>query len=184
MTRMPVKRHEVRQPEDTAIRIIPLTRWLNAIVDAHAYEFLNQWTWGAVETRDGRFYPRAVVRIDGKQMWFKMHQVLMPVPRGMMVDHIDLNGLNNISRNIRLATSPQNQCNVIKRKTNTTGYKGVFFYAPTKRWAARIGHQGKTHAIGYFPTKEEAAMAYDAAAIRLHGEFANLNFLREQTLHE
>jgi len=45
---------------------------------------------------------------------------------------------------------------------------------------ARISHNGKRIFLGYFDDLEEAARAYDAAAIKLHGEFATLNFPEEQ----
>jgi hypothetical protein len=58
---------------------------------------------------------------------------------------------------------------------NTSGFKGVSFYRQTGRWQAYIRHGGRRLHLGMFATAEDAAAAYDAAAIRLKGEFARTN---------
>ena len=83
-------RPETPAPSDPGVRHIALTKGKFAIVDAADYEYLCQFRWHAKETR-GRFYAATV--IDGKSV--AMHQLLMSPPKGMVVDHIDGNGLNN-----------------------------------------------------------------------------------------
>lgn len=100
--------------------------------------------------------------------WWFMHGV-MPAE----IDHD--NGIPGDDRldNLRLATRSQNNANVGKRRNNTSGFKGVFRCG--NRWKAQIG-AARTVYLGLFATPEDAARAYDAAALEHHGEFARLNF--------
>lgn len=78
--------------------------------------------------------------------------------------------------NLRKATRRQNAANgSCERRNNTSGYKGVMKQPKTEYWLAYSKRYGT---IGSYKTKEEAARAYDKAAILQFGEFANLNFPR------
>jgi hypothetical protein len=61
-----------------------------------------------------------------------------------------------------------------KRITNKSGFKGVCRFR--KKWAANITINYKQIFLGYYLNKEDAARAYDCAAIKYYGEFARLNF--------
>lgn len=63
-----------------------------------------------------------------------------------------------------------------KYKTNKSGYKGVSWHVPTKKWRARISINKNQLLIGLFTNKIDAAMAYDKYASEYFGEFAYLNF--------
>jgi hypothetical protein len=92
-----------------------------------------------------------------------------------LIDHKDRDGLNNRWANLREADRAQNQHNRGKRKDNPSGYKGV--RAPKKgKWHARITVNRKSIHLGAFLSPEEAARAYDRAALRHFGEYAGLNF--------
>jgi len=95
-------------------------------------------------------------------------------PEDNLVDHIDGNPYNNKSTNLRLASRHQNSCNRKKHSNNTSGLKGVSWHKAVKKWQAYISTENKRIFLGYFNSKEEAYAAYCEAAIRLHGEFAQL----------
>ena len=43
------------------------------------------------------------------------------------------------------------------------------------KWSARIGFGGKSVFLGLYDIKEEAAHAYNTAALKLYGNFSCLN---------
>lgn len=64
---------------------------------------------------------------------------------------------------------------------NTSGYNGVSWAKHAKKWYADIGFQGKIIHLGSFTNKHDAARAYNAKAIELHGERARLNVIDESS---
>ena len=75
------------------------------------------------------------------------------------MDHINGNPTDNRLCNLRLATRAQNLVNTKARK-NSSGIKGVSWYAAGKKWRAQIKVNGKTHYLGAYSSKEEAAEKY------------------------
>ena len=101
-----------------------------------------------------------------------MHRLILPPPVGLVIDHIDGNRLNNQRSNLRLASQQQNSWN--RRPRGGLRFRGV---AKTYRgFRAAIYESGRQVQLGLYSTAEDAARAYDAAALELHGEFARLNF--------
>lgn len=64
--------------------------------------------------------------------------------------------------------------------SNKSGFRGVHWATRRGRWQAQITNSGVHRHLGYFETSEEAARAYDVAALSLHGAFAQLNFPSDQ----
>lgn len=63
------------------------------------------------------------------------------------------------------------------QRHNKTGFKGVSTnHKYTNKFRASIYRGGKRIHLGYFGKPEDAARAYDEAAIKYHGKFARLNF--------
>ncbi len=101
-----------------------------------------------------------------------LHRMILDVPRDMVVDHANGDALDNQAGNLRICTQSQNCANA-KRKAHSLP-KGVRRKG-TDRFQATIMAQGHHYSLGCFSTAVQAAQAYDAAAIKLHGEFARTN---------
>jgi hypothetical protein len=88
------------------------------------------------------------------------------------IDHKDRDRTNDRLDNLRLATKSQNGCNRSMHKNNTSGFKGVSFFRQQQRWAAQIQVSGRNRLLGFYATPGEAAAAYKAASLELHGDFS------------
>lgn len=103
--------------------------------------------------------------------WFYYYKVW---PEGI-IDHIDRNPQNNRIDNLREATKVTNSYNSKIRQDNTAGIKGVYYDKRRNKFYQQIVANKVKTFLGYFSTKEEAAIAYANAARILHGEFLNEN---------
>jgi len=108
-----------------------------------------------------------------------MHRLIMNAPKGLYVDHINGNGLDNRKANLRLATNSQNAMNKKRPSHNTSGCKGVQFRGSKKNpWVVCIVINRKSKHIGCYPTKELAAAAYEGAGKALFGKFFNKGIIQ------
>lgn len=148
---------------------IPLTKGKVAIIDEDDFVLVSLHDWW-LKTVDTHSY--AETKVNGKNV--TMHRLLLEPPKGIFVDHRDANGLNNRRNNLRLATPQQNCWNI--RKYPGREYKGVSFRKDRGVYRAYITLHDTYQHLGHFSTAEEAAVAYDKAALKLFGEFANMNF--------
>lgn len=117
------------------------------------------------------------IRVEGK--FYRAHRLAWLYVYGkwptMMLDHIDNDPTNNRISNLRQATQSQNMANMAKRADNSSGYKGVFWKKQCSTWYAQIRVENKSITIGYCSTAEDAARAYNRAAVHHFGDFAQLN---------
>lgn len=140
---------------------------------------------------------RYVVGINGKiyylsRLIFMWHHGHCPE----MVDHENHDKLDDRIENLRAATSKQNAQNTSSYKNSSSQYLGVCFkqnkgyyrfsvkynevrfYKQSDTWEANIGIDYKLKFLGNFKTEEGAALAYNKAAVKYFGEFANLNIIK------
>ena len=154
-------------------KLIPLTQCQFAIVDADDYDELKQYTWCAVKIPRTYYAARRSWRKN-----IRMHRLIMNAPKGLFVDHINHDGLDNRKNNLRLCTQRQNNQNQ-RPRGKTSKYKGVYWNKRAKKFMASICIDGKKKSLGYFDSEIVAAKAYDKAAKIVFGEYAYLNFPNE-----
>lgn len=153
-----------------------------AIVDDADYELVSRYTWhvheqgrGPGRRPDGPYARTGVYRpSDQRTVMILMHVLITGIRTG--IDHANGNGLDNRRENLRPAGQGLNTANGRPQAGKTSRFKGVRRH-PGGKWQARIG-VGQPIYLGQFDDEEDAARAYDAAAIAAWGEFARPNFPR------
>jgi hypothetical protein len=121
---------------------------------------------------------RIILRNENGKKHFYVHRLVakafIPNPDLLPhIDHIDRIANNNILSNLRWTNPSNNQGNRCMSINNKSGYKGVHWDSKGNKWIASIVKKY----IGTFTNKEDAARAYNTAAIEKFGEFACINEL-------
>jgi hypothetical protein len=140
-----------------------------AIVDDQIYPIFKNLEW-ILEKSGNNCY----AALAGTNL--KMHQLLMPISKGQVIDHKNSNGLDNRIANLRVCSPQENAFNRAKHRNGTSKFKGVYWDKDREKWRAEIMRDGVRHKLGRFTSEEAAAVAYDSAALMLFGEFARINF--------
>lgn len=151
--------------------IIPLSRGLVTLVDEADYRRFSEFSFYAIHCVD-RFYAcsNRMMKVHGNRL---LHRAILDAEKGLFVDHINGNPLDNRRENLRITDHFGNMRNRKKHRGDHP-FKGVRPKGKGFQARIRIGHKQKH--LGTFSTQEAAAYAYDAAAIEHYGEFALLNF--------
>ena len=161
--------------------LIPLTQSKFTPVGWKDYKYFTQWKWCFKRNRKGEGgYAVRAVWINGKCKTILMHRVILErigYKNFAKSDHINGDKLDNRRCNLRPATNQQSGCNRSKQKNNTSGYIGVCWDKQRKKWMAQIKVNRKHIHLGRHDDIEDAARAYNKAAIKYHGKFARLNVL-------
>ena len=126
----------------------------------------------ALTADNGKGYKTGLV--NGKAL--QSHRVAWAIYYGRwpdeVIDHINHNPADNRIVNLRETTVAGNMRNQAKRKNNTSGITGVYWYDRHQKWMASIRAGGAIKHIGYFASIEDAVAARKAAEAQ-YGFHAN-----------
>lgn len=153
------------------MKLLPLTKGFFAKVDDADWERVIQYRWCVSEAKRLCYAITYLPGEKGRRTY--LHRFLLCPPLGIVVDHIDGDGLNCARANLRLASVSSNAA-WGKQRRRKSKYRGVIW--SKNRWQARGQHAGKSFYLGRFIEEERAALVWDAWALASHGEFARLNF--------
>ena len=170
------------------------------IIDTEDWDKVKGYRWAIVSSSDqANRYPYAGTNIphpdggwtgsDGsrrrRRTTLPLHHLILEKPeKGLVIDHIEHNGLDNRKNNLRVCTRSQNCQNKKLRADSASGYKGVHEdksknLKPFRAYTGDPNKVSRTISLGYYATAEEAARVYDRKALELYGEYAYTNFPKE-----
>ena len=148
------------------------------IIDESDYEIVSLFTWLV----DSNGYVYAKTWLYNKQSHLSLHRLVANAPRGMSVDHINHNKLDNRKSNLRVCTHKQNLMNSRSNK-GLSEYKGVSWHKGGNKWCAYICPDGKAVHLGLFYEEEAAAQAYNIMARKYFGEYAHYNNIETEVVY-
>lgn len=134
---------------------IKLTDGQEALIDEGDLFALSKFVWFPTRVNGKQIY--ASMKIHDKTIY--MHRLIMNAPKGLYVDHINRNGLDNRRENLRVTTQSVNIANAGMFQNNTSGYKGVVKYRDG--WKAQIKFHQKVIQSNQLSSKMEAALLRD-----------------------
>ncbi|SDW23526.1 AP2 domain-containing protein [Paenibacillus sp. PDC88] len=158
----------------SAVKSISLTKGAVSLIDNEDFDAISKYSWHL--TSSGY----AARRESGKIIL--MHRQLLGIHgKGSNIqgDHINMNRLDNRRSNLRVVNNRENNLNRGIPSNNTSGYLGVSFCKSRGNWEAYITNHGVRKSLGRHSTAEEAAVAYNKAAVDLHGDLARINKIKE-----
>jgi hypothetical protein len=149
---------------------IPLTQGKFTVIDSADWQIISHVRLYAMHQHNDWY---ASTKLRGKNVGLAR----LIIESGLRIDHKNRITLDNRRSNLRPATAAQNSAN--RACYSASGFKGV--QRRRRQFRAFIQGPEKTRYLGSFKTAEQAAEAFDLAAIQRWGEFAGINFEHRRT---
>lgn len=143
------------------------------LLDEDSMQKVKNYTWHIDRTG----YVKTTITVSkNHRQTIQMHRFILGLAKGVgVVDHINGNMQDNRRSNLRVCSVSENAMNRGMQADNKSGFKGVSFHKESGKWQAQTKKKGHEKMYSRHDTPQEAAHAYNKAAIKMHGEFAVLN---------
>lgn len=139
------------------------------------YARARRFTWWFSQGYVVRALPRNGKKNSPLQ---QLHVFVKGVRAGYEIDHRNGSGTDCRRSNLRWVSHQQNMFNSKKwSKPTLSVFKGVSWHGIRRKWRAYIRHAGRQIHLGLHLKETDAARAYNAAASKLFGACARLNFV-------
>lgn len=125
-----------------------------AIIDDCDFENVSKYKWGL--GHNGYAFKKGWDKERKETLTICLHKFIMNPSKGLVVDHINRNPLDNTRKNLRCVSQSQNILNSKLSKSNTSGYKGVYWNKINGNWNVKIKLKRKSIHLGCANKLEEA----------------------------
>lgn len=142
-------------------KIINLTQGKTTLVDDTDFDFLNQFKWHVQKSKSRAGY----INWYAKKQNISMAEMIIGKIKGLEIDHLDGDGLNNQRKNLRHITHKENCNNRHIRKLSK--YNGVYFDFINKKWRCKVKVGDKYINSYCYNTEKEAFSALIKAKLRI-----------------
>ena len=125
----------------------------------------NKWTCCS----DLKANPRYIQLLINKKKYY-LHRIIYKyhnedwditdISKNNVIDHININPLDNRIENLRVVNISENTRNQNKRKNCSSKYRGVSWNKRDNKWEAQIRIDGKKKYLGMFHNEEDAYECY------------------------
>lgn len=156
------------------MKTISLPHGLSTLVDDETFEMFGHMKWHVANVG---YVGREDVFSDGIRRKIFLHRLVVIAPEKLTVHHIDGDIFNNQSANLKIMTkTAHNRLHRAVEGPVTGRYRGIWQRKDTEKWQASITAVGGKITIGCFESEEEAARAWDQAALQYFGPGCYQNF--------
>jgi len=149
--------------------------------DAHLFK---KYTYLISKGKYTNYVRRTTSRKLGKQRVILLHTDIMKTPKGMVVDHLNKNGLDNRRENLEIVSNMENTARG-DLGISATGLRGVCFEKTRKKnpFKVQATIEGKSKCLGRRPTRISAARLYDEVVEKIDGNPSRTNKVRHKELY-
>lgn len=150
---------------------IPLSKGYFALVDNEDFEWLSKYKWFVLTNYTNYKRPSYAGRSGhGSPKIILLHREIMKPPKGLQIDHINGNGLDNRKNNLRICTHTENQRNYKRHRSNKYALGTSFNVNGKYQATIRIRSLKKSKYLGSFKTQKEAHEAFLEADLKYNPE--------------